>query len=108
MCIWGVSNQGAGTSQALPPPSWWGKTLVELDLRRRYNVNVVGLMEFQDEQGNPRVRLDTSSTVPLSDGDVLVVIGREEKLEALETAVRTERAANWKNAVDDALESEET
>lgn len=99
---------GVGSRRILPPPSWWGKTLVELDLRRRYNVNVVGLMEFQDEHGNPRVRLDTSSTVPLSDGDVLVVIGREEKLEALETAVRAERATGWQNAVDDALETEET
>ncbi|HRQ37936.1 MAG TPA: chloride channel protein [Chloroflexota bacterium] len=98
---------GVGSRRIAPPPSWWGKTLVELDLRRRYNVNVVGLMEFQDENGLPRVRLDTSSTVPLSDGDMLVVVGREEKLDALETAVRAEREVGWQEAVADALETEE-
>ncbi|NJN55225.1 MAG: hypothetical protein HC804_10975 [Anaerolineae bacterium] len=97
---------GMGSRRIAAPPSWWGKTLVELDFRKRYEVNVVGLMEYQDEQGMPRVRLDTSSTTPLEDGDILVVVGQDEKLEALETAVRQERASNWQEAVDNTLESE--
>ena len=88
------------------PPSWWGQTLVDLDFRNRFDVNVVGLMEYQDEGGLPRVRMDTSSTTPLEEGDILVVVGLDEKLEALERVARAERESFWREAVDDALEGD--
>ncbi len=107
--IYRTQREKAGKRQILPgmgsrrihvPPSWWGKTLIELDFRNRYQVNVVGLMEYQDEEGLPRVRLDTSSTTPLAEGDILVVVGQDERLEALEAAVRAEREATWQEALE--------
>lgn len=96
------------SSRRLPvPASWWGQTLVDLDFRNRFEVNVVGLLESRDELGAPRVRLNTSSTTPLAEGDILVVVGQDEKLEALEQFLRTEREASWQEAVADALDAEE-
>ncbi len=69
-------------------PAWAGKTLVDLDFRRRFDVNVIGLLEVQGEDGQPHVRLGASSTTPLEVGDILVVLGRDEILEKLELAVR--------------------
>lgn len=98
--IYRTQREKASKRQILPgmssrriqvPSAWWGQTLVGLDFRKRFEVNVVGLLEFRDEQGTPRVRMDTSSTTPLEEGDILVVVGRDEKLEALDTALRAER-----------------
>lgn len=77
------------SSRRIPvPPAWQGQTLIDLDFRSRFDLNVVGLLERQDETGVPRVRLDVSPTLPLEAGDVLVVLGRDEKLDALEAYLR--------------------
>ncbi|MCP4362805.1 MAG: hypothetical protein GY796_32775 [Chloroflexi bacterium] len=113
--IYRTQREKAGKRQILPgmssrrvqvPPSWWGQTLVDLDFRKRYQVNVVGLMEYQNEQGTPQVRMDTSSTTPLEEGDVLVVVGRDEHLEALEQAAKADRENAWQTAVDEVVHDE--
>lgn len=98
---------GMSSRRLTVPVSWWGKTLVDLDFRNRFEVNVVGLLENRDEHGMPRVRMDTSSLTPLEEGDVLVVVGRDEKLEALEQVIRDEHESSWQEAVDEALERED-
>lgn len=57
------------------PEKWGGKSLIELDLRRQYGLNVVGMkrgteviMQFQPNQ-------------PLETGEILYVIGKNEDLE---------------------------
>ena len=57
------------------PAEWGGKSLIELDLRRQYGLNVVGMkrgteviMQFQPNQ-------------PLETGEILYVIGKNEDLE---------------------------
>ena len=92
---------GVGSRRVTVLPTWWGQTLIDLDFRKRFDLNVVGMVEHRDEAGNPRVRLDMSPTIPLEEGDVLVVLGRDENLQALEDFVRAEREAAWDTAVSD-------
>ena len=82
---------GVSSRRITIPPTWWGKTLIDLDFRQQFDLNVVGLVEHRDESGTPRVRLDLSPTIPLEEGDVLVVLGRDENLEKLEQFVRQQR-----------------
>lgn len=75
------------------PAKWAGHTLIDLDFRKRFNLNVIGLVEKEGENGLPRVRLGSAAPVVLEIGDILVVLGRDEHLDALETAVKDEVAS---------------
>ncbi len=86
---------GVSSRRVTVPPTWWGKTLIELNFRQQFDLNVVGLVEHRDASGVPRVRLDLSPTIPLEEGDVLVVLGRDEQLQLLEDFVQEQRAAAW-------------
>ncbi len=80
------------SSRRIPlPPAWQGQTLVDLDFRNRFELNVIGLLERRDETGAPRIRLDVPPDLPLAAGDVLVVLGRDEKLEALAAHLAKEK-----------------
>lgn len=57
------------------PNEWVGKSLVELDLRKRYGFNVVGI-----KKGNEMI-MQFSPNEPLETGVVLFVIGKNEDLE---------------------------
>ena len=74
---------GVSVRRVPVPSEWAGQTLVELDIRRRFDLNVIGMLEIRGADGLPHVRLGASSTVPLEAGDILVVIGPDEKLEEL-------------------------
>lgn len=78
---------GVSVRRVLIPPDWAGKTLLELDLRKRFDLNVIGFVEIHDEDGLPHTRLGATATNRLAAGDVLVVLGADENLNALETAV---------------------
>lgn len=57
------------------PKSWAGKTLKELDVRKKYNVNVAGLKEGEKVEINP------DPDMPLREGMILVLIGEDKSLE---------------------------
>lgn len=61
------------------PKRWIGKTLKELDVRRTYEVNVVGLKE--GEEG--RVEITPNPDMPLKEGMILMLIGANEALERI-------------------------
>ena len=61
------------------PKRWIGKTLKELDVRRTYEVNVVGIRE--EEEG--RVEITPNPEMPLKEGMILMLIGANEALEKL-------------------------
>jgi trk system potassium uptake protein TrkA len=64
----------------LAPPSWMlNKTLTELDLRRRFNINVVAVREIIPK----RIHLVVSPDYVVKDSDVLVVVGARKDLEKL-------------------------
>jgi trk system potassium uptake protein TrkA len=60
-----------------PPTHFLGKTLIELDLRRKYNVNIIGIKD---------VIADVFVAVPpptyiIKDSDLLIFIGKSEDVE---------------------------
>lgn len=61
------------------PERWVGRTLKELDVRRAYEVNVVGIKE--EEEG--RVEITPDPDLPLRDGMILMLIGANEALEKI-------------------------
>ena len=84
------------TTQALPgfdtrrvsvPAGWIGQTLAELQLHDQFDVQVVGLLDRSAGDDEPQVLFSDTYTTPLAAGDVLVIYGRDEKLDVLETAV---------------------
>lgn len=67
------------------PPEWVGKTLVDLRVRNRYDLNVIGMLESYEESGQTRyqVRFNPSLGKPLEQGDILIVLGEDVRLDAL-------------------------
>ncbi|MDU1911319.1 TrkA family potassium uptake protein [Fusobacterium sp.] len=61
------------------PSVFWGKTMVELDIRKKYNVNVVGIKK-EDQSFQPNLSADTL----IEKGDVLLVITDNKTADYLE------------------------
>ena len=74
------------------PARWANRTLIDIDFRRRFDLNVIGLVEYRTNEGSPRVRLGTASSTILEEGDTLIVLGRDEKLAELEAFFEIEYA----------------
>lgn len=60
----------------------YGKSLAEMDVRKKYNVNVVAV---KHKDGTSEMTLEPDR--PLKDGDMLVVIGTRKSVEALEDGI---------------------
>lgn len=56
---------------------WIGKTLIELDFRNRYKVNVIAFKSYQD------MILDFDPNLPIEKDDSLIVIGSNENADKL-------------------------
>lgn len=78
---------GAEVRRVIIPAMWHGKTLVDLDFRRTFNLTVIGVLEIHGEDGLPHVRLDPAASLMLEEGDTIIVLGTEENLDALEAAL---------------------
>jgi trk system potassium uptake protein TrkA len=71
------------------PDEFVGKTLAELDLRREYQVNVIGINKIQepaDEEGDESGTEVTVTAVPdtdtkLEENTILVLLGKEEHID---------------------------
>jgi CIC family chloride channel protein len=72
---------GYGVRRIAVPPSWEGKTLAQLGLRARYDVNVIGFVET-GVQGM-RVLPHVPVHAPLHADNRLIVLGKNEALLAL-------------------------
>lgn len=59
------------------PDEWDGKNMIELDLRARYKINVIGIKRKNDLDINP------AADKKLKKDDVLIVIGENEMLDKL-------------------------
>lgn len=79
------------------PLEWDRKTLIDLDLRRRFNITVIGMIDTRRPDGSPHVRLNPAATLRLSQGDTIVVLGEESNLLDLENSIR-EDELNHSNA----------
>jgi trk system potassium uptake protein TrkA len=63
-------------AQVDPPPSFIGKSLKDLNLRKRYEVNVIAVKELVPE----RFVMVPDGDYPIKDSDVLIMLGRHEDL----------------------------
>ena len=77
--------EGFSLAQLPVPQSFHGKTLEQLAIRRRYQVNVVAIrrkLQEPDEEGRPRhfvITVPNADSI-IQDGDVLVVIGSDDAI----------------------------
>ncbi|MBV7332752.1 TrkA C-terminal domain-containing protein [Chloroflexi bacterium TSY] len=69
--------------------SWAGKSLIDLNLCARYDVNVIDLIE-PSPHGN-RVHPKIDITRPLQKGKILIVLGEDEKVNAIQAYVLDEQ-----------------
>lgn len=63
-----------------PPESWVGKTLSELDLRQKYEINVIGIKQDEDSKIDYFLTTDTQ----IEKDSIIVVIGNSDNLESLD------------------------
>ena len=59
-----------------PPTAFIGKSLAELDLRKKYNLQVIAIRDVLTN----KMQLVPRASAVLKDSDVLVIIGREEDI----------------------------
>jgi CIC family chloride channel protein len=82
---------GYSVRRVSTPPEWAGRTLAELALRARFGVNVIGLIE--PGPGDTRIHPNVSALAPIKAGDLLIVLGKDEELDALEHTMREQAFA---------------
>ena len=66
-------------AELVAPASWTGKSIIELDLRNRYGVNIIGIKK--GVEGRLSILLD--ATTVIEKGDNIVFIGTNEAVERL-------------------------
>ncbi|MBN1348508.1 TrkA family potassium uptake protein [candidate division KSB1 bacterium] len=64
-----------------PPQSWIGKTLSEIKIRQKYNVQVIVIKEIVPDN----IIMIPSGRHVLKDSDILVILGKEKDIEKIET-----------------------
>ena len=69
-------SQEYSIAELTAPKSFINKSVGELDLRKRFNVNIIALQK-SDGNLDPLVKVDTI----IHDGDVLLLIGKNASLE---------------------------
>jgi trk system potassium uptake protein TrkA len=60
-----------------PPTAFIGKSLAELDLRKRYQLQVIAIRDVLSES----LQLVPRASSVIKDSDVLVIVGREEDIQ---------------------------
>jgi len=61
-------------------PSFIGRSLADLDLRKKYNLQVVAIRDVLDNN----LKMVPSANSIFNDGDILVIIGREEDIRKIQ------------------------
>ncbi len=81
---------GFGVRRVPISSEWDGKTIIDLRIRNRFGLNVIGIMEHQSADGQfmPHVQLSPDVAAPLKANDILVVLGEDEALDAFEKAAQ--------------------
>jgi trk system potassium uptake protein TrkA len=63
------------------PEAWCGKTLKQLDIRRKYGINVVAVKDGDN------IRVSPSADYMIKDGDALIVIGNNGDVARIERGI---------------------
>jgi len=70
--------------EILPPQEFIGKSLRDLEIRAKYNLNVIAIKsEPSGEKEEVAINVNPQATDTINAGDILVVFGENEKIEAL-------------------------
>lgn len=72
--------------QIRTPASWAGKTLVQLNIRKKHKVNIVAIRRLKPDKGSSAARYVIDTPLPdstLEADDLLLVVGSNEAVEAL-------------------------
>lgn len=72
--------EGYSIVEIAPPAPFVNRTLADLDLRNRYNVQVIMIKEIVPE----RITVVPKATQLIKESDVLVLLGRDEDLDRLQ------------------------
>lgn len=64
-------------SEAAPPVRFIGKSLIEIDLRRKYNVTILGIKDVLTGHFSPLPQ----ATHIIKDSDILVLVGKAEDID---------------------------
>lgn len=78
-------GEGFGIQEMRTPPVWRGKTLVELEIRSRNNLSVVGVHDTLSD----KMSIPPDPNTPLKATDTLIIAGSDE---SLDQAVSLERS----------------
>jgi trk system potassium uptake protein TrkA len=73
-------GEGASIEEIAAPAAWVGRTLAELDLRRRHSVQVVGVRDALSDQ----VSLNPAADFRVLDSHSLIVLGANDDLARLQ------------------------
>lgn len=66
--------------EIVPPAKWVGKTLLDLNVRARYGVNVLAI---RGEDGNI-ITISPAADQVVNEGDILIVVGENSTIEQLD------------------------
>jgi trk system potassium uptake protein TrkA len=64
-------------SETEPPKHFLGKTLIELDLRKKYHLTVIAIKDVLTDQFIPA----PSPSYKIKDSDVLIILGKTEDID---------------------------
>ncbi|MFQ5847948.1 MAG: potassium channel family protein [Candidatus Methylomirabilales bacterium] len=78
-------GEGFGVAEVGAPQTFWGKSLAELELRRQYGVTILAIRRASKGE-QPNIVANPSGADVIREGDILVIIGENEKLEQLSAA----------------------
>ena len=60
------------------PPSWTGKTILELNVRSQYGLNIIAIRR------NESLCVELTPSFTLEEGDILILIGSNKNLSKLQ------------------------
>ena len=72
-------SQDYTISEIAPPPSFLGKTIGELQLRKKHHIGVIASRDVLTDQ----IQMIPSADFVIKDSDILVVIGKEQDIQNL-------------------------
>ena len=71
-----------GLSEVRTPKKWVGKSIKELDIRRKYGLNIIGIKE---SRGSEDMDMSIDGDTFLKEGNVMVLVGSNEKIARIDT-----------------------
>jgi len=64
-------------AEVIAPSAWWGKTLVDIHVRRNYGLAIIGIRRGREFIASP------GADARLHEGDVLLVLGKQGDIDAI-------------------------